>query len=60
MLCTIPKPPLASLDGAITNYYKRFVFFPKYYYFLRIYYRFSKRNSKGKGLLTVYLHIASA
>ncbi len=33
-----PKPPPASSDGATMNYNNRFGFFPKYIYFLSIYY----------------------
>jgi hypothetical protein len=32
------KPPLASLDGATTDYYNRCAFFHKHFYFLSIYY----------------------
>ncbi len=33
-----PKSPPASSDGATTDYYNRWEFFPQYVYFVGIYY----------------------
>jgi hypothetical protein len=54
-----PKLPLASLDGATTNYYNSCLFFPTYFYFLSIFYYYQWFTYINEQPLTYHVNMAT-